>query len=111
MTVLVKLEDGKESRYHIDHIRSRNDDATDGRKETIMSQEQDVEDVGLLDPNMPPVPEKQPPTHAPMADVQFLPPQPQPRAEPDYRSVLGPVPAPTLQRSTQPHLPPERYGL
>ena len=48
VTVLVTLEDGKESRYHIDHIRSRNDDATDGRKETIMSQKQDVEDVGPL---------------------------------------------------------------
>ena len=57
-----------------------------------MSQEQDVEDVGPLDPIMPPVPEKQPPT-PPMADAQFLPPQPQPRADPDYRSVLGPVPA------------------
>ena len=39
VTVLVKLEDGKESRNHIDHIKSRNHDATDGRKETIMSQE------------------------------------------------------------------------
>ena len=37
--VLVKLEDGKECCYHIDHVRSRNHhDATDGRKETIMSQ-------------------------------------------------------------------------
>ena len=42
------LEAGKESHYHIDHVRSRNHDATDGRKETIMSQEQDVEDVGPL---------------------------------------------------------------
>ena len=104
VTVLVKLEDGKESRYQIDHIRSRNDDATDGRTETIMSQEQDVEDVGSLDPNMPPVPEK-------LADAQFLPPQPQPRADPDYRPVLGPVPAAILRRSTRHHLPPERYGL
>ena len=113
VTVLVNLEDGKESRYHIDHIRSRNNDATDGSKETIMSQEQEVEDGrgrGTLDPNMPPVPEKQPPT-PPMADAQFLPPQPQPRADPDYRPVLGSVPAPILRRSTRPHLPPERYGL
>ena len=47
-----------------------------------MSQEQDVEDTGPLDPNMPPVPEIQPPT-PPMVDAQFLPPQPQPRADPD----------------------------
>eukprot|EP00731_Ephydatia_muelleri_P028800 Em0020g444a len=40
---------------------------TDGRKEMITSQEQDVEDIGPLDPNMPPVPEKQPPT-PPMSD-------------------------------------------
>eukprot|EP00731_Ephydatia_muelleri_P014720 Em0008g440a len=110
VTVLVKLEDGKESRYQIDHIRSRNDDATDGRKETIMSQEQDVEDVGPLDPNMPPVPEKQLPTPT-MADAQFLPPQPQPRVDPDYRPVLDPVSAAILRRSTRPNLPPERYGL
>ncbi|KAL5473689.1 hypothetical protein EMCRGX_G028208 [Ephydatia muelleri] len=38
-----------------------------GRKEMITSQEQDVEDIGPLDPNMPPVPEKQPPT-PPMSD-------------------------------------------
>ena len=109
MTVLVKLEDGKESCCHIDHIRSTND-ATDGIKETIMSQEQDVEDVGPLDPNMPPVTEKQPPT-PPIADAQLLPPQPQPRVDPDYRPVLGPVPAPIFRRSTRPLLPPERYGL
>ena len=104
------MEDGKENRYHIDHIRRRNHDATDCRKETIMSQEQYVEDVGPHDPNMPPVPEKQPPT-PPMADAQIIPPQPQPRAVPDYRPVLGPVPAPILRWSTRPHLPPERYGL
>ena len=45
-----------------------------------MSQEQVVEDVGPLDINIPPVPEKQPPT-PPMADAQFLPPQPQPWAD------------------------------
>ena len=110
MTVLVKLEDGKESRYHIDHVRSRNHDATDGRKETIMSQEQDVEDVGPLDPNMPPVPEQQPPI-PPMADAQLLPPQPQHRADHDYRPVPAPEPAPILRRSNRPHRPPERYGL
>eukprot|EP00731_Ephydatia_muelleri_P000695 Em0001g695a len=82
----------------------------DGIKETIMSQEQDVEDVGPLDPNMPPVTEKQPPT-PPIADAQLLPPQPQPRVDPDYRPVLGPVPAPIFRRSTRPPLPPERYGL
>ena len=31
-----------------------------------------------------------------MADAQFLPPQPQPRVDPDYRPVLGPVPADPL---------------
>ena len=59
--VQVQLEDGKESHYHIDYVRSRNHDVTDGRKETIMSQEQDVKDVGPVDLNMPPVPEQQPP--------------------------------------------------
>ena len=43
---MLVLEDGKKSHYHIDHVRSRNNDATDGRKETIMSQEQDIGDVG-----------------------------------------------------------------
>ena len=106
--VLVKLEDGKESRYHIDHVRSRHNDATDGKKETIMTQEQDVEDVGPLDPNMPPVPEQQPPIPL-MADAQPLPPQPLPRADPE--PVPAPEPAPILRRSNRPHRPPERYGL
>ena len=52
-----------------------------------MSQEQDLYDIGPLDPNMPPVPEDQLPT-PPMADVQILPPQPQPRANPDHSLYL-----------------------
>ena len=73
-----------------------------------MSQEQDVEDVGPLDPNIPPVPEQQPPI-PPMADAQLLPPQPQPRADPE--PVPAPEPAPILRRSNRSHRPPERYGL
>ena len=42
VTVLVKLEDGKESCYHIDQVKSGNQDDTDGKKETIVSQEQDL---------------------------------------------------------------------
>ena len=67
-----------------------------------MSQEKDVKDVGPLDPNMTPVPEQQPPT-PPMADAQLLPPLPKPRADPDYRPVLGSVAAPT-----RPHAPTPR---
>eukprot|EP00731_Ephydatia_muelleri_P036424 Em0253g4a len=106
VTVVVKLEDGKESRYHIDHVRSRSHDSTEDGNETMTSQEQDAEEVGPLDPNMPPVPEQQQPPPPPMAVT----PEPQRRVDPDYRPVPDPVPAPIPRRSTRPHHPPERFG-
>ena len=41
------------------------------RRRSCLSPEHDVENVGSLDPTMPPVPEQQPPIPT-MADAQFL---------------------------------------
>eukprot|EP00731_Ephydatia_muelleri_P000397 Em0001g397a len=105
LTLIVTLDDGTESRYHVDHVKER---ITGGKKDSGTFQQPELDPL---------------PTIVTMADRQAeLPQAPAPpiaEIEPDSDPLEEEAPpvadleaVPLLpRRSTRPHRPPERYGL
>ena len=105
LTLVVTLDDGTESRYHVEHVKQR---ITGGKRDSGTIQQPELDPL---------------PTIVTMADRQAeLPQAPAPpiaEVEPDPDPLeeeappvadLGAVPL-LPRRSTRPHRPPERYGL
>ena len=105
LTLIVTLDDGTESRYHVDHVKER---ITGGKRDSGTFQQPELDPL---------------PTIVTMADRQAeLPQAPAPpiaEVEPDPDPLEEEAPpvadleaVPLLpRRSTRPHRPPERYGL
>eukprot|EP00731_Ephydatia_muelleri_P001377 Em0001g1377a len=105
LTLIVTLDDGTESRYHVDHVKER---ITGGKRDSGTFQQPELDPL---------------PTIVTMADRQAeLPQAPAPpiaEVEPDLDPLEEEAPpvadleaVPLLpRRSTRPHRPPERYGL
>ena len=105
LTLIVTLDDGTESRYHVDHVKER---ITGGKRDSGTFQQPELDPL---------------PTIVTMADRQAeLPQAPAPpiaEVEPDPDPLEEEAPpvadleaVPLLpRRSTRPHRPPEHYGL
>ena len=94
LNLIVKVKDGQEVRYHVDHVRVR----TGGEKGV----NNDVSDIDDDDDPLPPVLDTPPVPALPPGEVdqeQMVPRVP----------VEPPPPAPVLRRSTRPHRPPDRF--
>ena len=94
LNLIVKVKDGQEVRYHVDHVRVRT-----GGEKGVNNDDSDIDDD---DDPLPPVLDTPPVPALPPGEVdqeQMVPRVP----------VEPPPPAPVLRRSTRPHRPPDRF--